>query len=159
MIRAAMKKTRTFIMVPALAVLFVSATVFSRDCSSQRVLVLLSSPFTPYINAASALTGELKRYCPGMKIEQEYVRESRGLFFKRKERFRPTIVLPIGTDALIEAQRYYPDAPKVFSMVLDPPREAVLAGNTYGVILKIHYEKELEQLKRIKPDTKIVVRR
>ena len=156
MIGAALEKKEVFLLILALLTVFIPASVFSRDCSSQRALILLSSFFGPYINAASTLKNELKRYCPNMEIEQEDIEESRGLFFKGKGKFRPTIVLPVGTDALIEAQRRYPNTPKVFSMVLDPPQEAILGSNTFGVILKIHYEKELEQLKRIKPDIETI---
>ncbi len=156
MIRAAFKKLKLLLLINALIIAFTPISAFSKDCSSQRALILLSSSFGPYIDAASILTNELKRNCPNIEIEQEDIQEPRGLFFKSKRKSRPTIVFPIGTDALIEAQRRYPNSPKVFSMVLDPPQEAILGSNTFGVILKIYYEKELEQLKRIKPDIKTI---
>jgi ABC-type uncharacterized transport system substrate-binding protein len=119
-------------------------------CHKSRVLIAISSTFEPYLTAADALRAELIRRCPGIYIKRATIADSKHSKLSRiKRRFDPDIVICIGTDATIAAQQIFPDIPKVFSMVLDPPAELIQSPNTFGVIIDIPYLKEIELLKEL----------
>ncbi len=121
-------------------------------CPQDDVMILLSSDFWPYVTAADSLEQELKTRCPAIHIRRLYLDQLKTVTQKAERRqTAPSLVFPIGTEAVVAAQKRFPAIPIVFSMVLDPSPSLLAGQNIYGVVLDIPCQEIWKQLKSIAP--------
>jgi len=70
--------------------------------------------------------------------------------------FRPGALMCIGTGALEFAGAYFPDIPKVYAMVIDPPAQRQGHARTLGVDMRVPFREKLELLREFKSDAKAI---
>ena len=73
--------------------------------------------------------------------------------FEEIELSKPSLVLTLGTSATKIAKEMIKDVPVVFTMVLNPEGSKI---SPPGVVMDIHPEIELKNLRRILPDAKVI---
>ncbi len=143
--------TILFILIGSLLLGF-QKIALCQSCKDHRALILLSSNFKPYGQAADIIADTLSMRCPEIDIKLKEIKEHDLLYLQRLKRsYKPSVIFPVGTEALVQSQEVFPEIPKIFSMVLDPPDEAINSQNTYGVVLSIDYKLEIKQLLELKP--------
>ncbi len=132
--------------------MLMSAAALASD-AGDRVIVLLSSRFSPYEAAVKGFRESLAVHKKSPEIIQEnFASRSSVSIAKSIKASRPAIIVTIGTKATLATLAMGMDIPLVFSMVLDPPEELVDHAGVTGVLLDIPAARQLIWIKKICPD-------
>lgn len=153
-----MKRTLCLIVAAFVALALSGPRLFALEKRS--VAVLLSGDMSPYRSALEGFKDGVK----GGAYEAAYEEYSlppaagdAGLLRERILALQPDLIFAVGTPAALFARSHFPGTPVIFSMVLNPVENGVVAslaapgGGIGGVCLNIPVETQFRTLKRVQP--------
>jgi len=133
------------------AIILFSTWSFSKTAKS-KILILISSRFSPYLAAFSGLEASLSTDMEALDLAVEDIsRSSPVTTAKLIMNSHTGLIVTIGTKATMSTVAMNIHVPIVFSMVLDPPDDLLHHPQVTGVLIDIPPAVQLEWIRKICP--------
>ncbi len=133
------------------AIILFSTWSFSKTAKA-KILILISSRFSPYLAAFSGLEASLSTDMEALDLAVEDIsRSSPVTTAKLIMNSHTGLIVTIGTKATMSTVAMNIHVPIVFSMVLDPPDDLLHHPQVTGVLIDIPPAVQLEWIRKICP--------
>lgn len=165
MMRASRRKNNILIFILSVFLASMFPATYSSAQEKKEVVVLVSEEIQPYAEALEGFKETLGRGPYSVAYEQFALStEAQGGEGLKKKiaAARPDLIFTIGTPASLFAKINFINIPVVFSMVLNPVENNIVASfdgaadEITGVCLNIPVKAQLEAFKEVKPDIRRV---